>query len=190
MKKIIVYSLLSICLFTFEPIKTTEWNYLITEPFRIRYAVAAYLLRSCDEIIEIGGYKTPMSDFVQNKRVTVIDPLVTPKTTEYATNLAIPFQNWRGKPSAKNYGVALLGLELHMPDYTWPKLFDLINKSQKTVIEVSNFEFCQKQFKMITQNVSKKISIIIDLDLSENDFSQIGKDSYPPRCKRKIFVLE
>ena len=56
-----------------------NWPYLELEPFKIRSVLAAHFLKDCSEIVELGGYKTPISDFVTGKKVTVLDKLLEEK---------------------------------------------------------------------------------------------------------------
>ena len=103
-------------------IHAEEWPYLLSEPLKSRYAVASYLLRDCDEIIEIGGYKTPISGFVLDKKVTVIDPKTEPKNDKRVRHFPVPFQDWDNQITSLNYGVIILGLDLHLPDESMAKI--------------------------------------------------------------------
>ena len=49
-----------------------------------RYVIAAYQLRECAHIIEIGGVKTTIDQFVTGsfESITVIDPFIKPGTPQ------------------------------------------------------------------------------------------------------------
>ena len=59
------------------------WWYLSTPPYKMRYVLAAKLLAAlgCKHVLEIGGFKTPISEFLDGTSVltsTTVDPLVEP----------------------------------------------------------------------------------------------------------------
>jgi hypothetical protein len=171
-------------------INAIEWKYLYSEPFKTRYVLAADFLKNCDEIIEIGGYKTPISDFVENKKIIVIDPIIEFKQEKDVTHLPILFQKWDRKVCTDNYGVLILGLDLlGMKEVDWQNLYDLIDKSKVTVLEFSiDYLESKEQFEKILKNVNKHIKMTLTLDLSENTYDLTN--SWPPRTDRKICVLE
>lgn len=57
-----------------------RYSYVTTECFRVRYPIAAYHLRACDHIIEVGGAKTRVDNFVDIKTATVVDPHIAENT--------------------------------------------------------------------------------------------------------------
>lgn len=161
-----------------EEVRKFEFKYLTTEAFKTRSALAAYLLRDCEEIIEIGSYKTPISDFLQHKNIKVIaiDPRTPPQHTENIECLPILFQDWQENITHANYGVLLLGLDLHMPDEGWQKLYQLINKSKKTLVEFPrDYPEGVAKFNRIKANVTKKVSLIIKMDFSETLFPKFER---------------
>ncbi|MFZ0566286.1 MAG: hypothetical protein WAM28_08900 [Chlamydiales bacterium] len=165
-----------------------EWPYLTSEALKTRYAITAYLLRDSDTIVEIGGYKTPISDFVTDKTVIVIDPKMKAKNNSQVFHLPIKFQDWE-EEQLKNsdYAVVILGLDLHMDNDAWQKLFKLINASRKTVIEFStSYKPARKQFQYICENINKKPTLTMKLDLSNTDSSKYP-EYYP---FREIYCLE
>lgn len=166
-----------------------EWKYLWSEAFKSRSVLAAYFLRDCSTIIELGGYKTPISQFVsKDKKVIVIDPRTDPIDLDNTKHLQISFESWHGELE-QPYGVVILGIELHMQNEGWHKLFNLIENSEIAVIEVP-IEHCHSvdQFNIILQNTNKKITSKILLDLSGNDFGNLD-GSAPPKTLRQINVL-
>lgn len=166
-----------------------EWKYLWSEPFKARSILAAHFVRDCKTVIELGGYKTPMTAFLpSDKKVIVIDPRTDLLKSENHQHLQIGFENWTGNPD-KPFGVVILGIELHLPEEAWQKLFQLIEESEITVIEVP-IEHCHSvdQFSRICSNTTKKVSCRILLDLSDNDFGDMN-GSAPPKCLRQINVL-
>ena len=57
-----------------------EHNFYEHDAFKSRYVLAAYHLRSCKNILEVGGYRTPISSFLfsRHESVTTVDPYVKP----------------------------------------------------------------------------------------------------------------
>lgn len=61
-----------------------EHNFYEHDAFKSRYVIAAHHLRGCRHIVEIGGYRTPITHFLtsQHASVTVLDPYVKPVANE------------------------------------------------------------------------------------------------------------
>ena len=177
-----------------------EWKYLYSEPFKCRYALAAYLVRDCDPIFEIGGYMTPISDFIDgdnHKLVMVTDPKMRTSFNCIENNCEIrhyshrwPDVSFVDKDFPKQYGLVVLGLELHLTDTEWQKFYDLVRKSKKTVLGVvPDHIHSLNQYEQIVEATGARKTMEITLDLSENDFGDLT-DSAPPKTTRRIVVLE
>lgn len=57
--------------------KPSNWNAFLSPQFKMRYQLAAAALKRCRRILEIGAYKTPITEFVDGPNlevVTAIDP--------------------------------------------------------------------------------------------------------------------
>jgi len=61
-----------------------EHNFYEHDAFKSRYVLAAHHLRHCKHIVEIGGYRTPISLFLrsQHQSVTTIDPYIKPMVAD------------------------------------------------------------------------------------------------------------
>lgn len=166
-----------------------EWKYLWSEAFKSRSVLAAYFVRNCKHIVEIGGYKTPISSFLSpDKKVLVLDPRTDPYSSENINHIQIGFEQWNDIVD-EPYGVVILGIELHMDELAWQKLYKLIEGSEVAVIEVPiEHIHSVNQFNKILQNVSKRVSTKILLDLSDNNFGDL-ENSAPPKTLRQINVL-
>ena len=58
-----------------------EHNFYEHSSFKSRYVIAAHYLRKCTHIVEVGGYRTPITGFLKSqnhKSVTVLDPYIKP----------------------------------------------------------------------------------------------------------------
>lgn len=170
-----------------EWITTREWPYLTAEALQTRYAITSYLLRDCDTIIEIGGYRTPISQFVTDKTVIVIDPKIEQKISEKVVHLPLKIQDWDFSIESANYAVVILGMDLHLDEKGWKKVLELIHGSKRTILEFSDsYKPARQQFQYICENTSKNRTVCVKLDLSENDASPYP-EFYP---YRNLYCLE
>jgi hypothetical protein len=181
-----------------------EWKYLYSEAFKARYVLAARWLADCDceHVFEIGGYKTPIDEFITH-RVTSITS-IDPRTENY---FAIHDHFYEGYATGitrhqakfpdvrfhavepKSYGLVVLGLELHLDDSGWGEFFDLVRNSKRTVFDVVvDHIHSVNQFNKIMAATGAKIETQVTLDLSGNDFGDLT-DSAPPKTTRKMVVL-
>jgi hypothetical protein len=178
-----------------------EWKYLESRSFASRYVLAAHFVATCRSVIEIGGSRTPIDQFLtgQHEQVIVLDPFIREHQGNSlngkpcsVSHIRARFQDvdWHISPRA-NYGLVLLGLEIQgMEQGDYETLYDLINRAQVTVIE---FPFSwgpsREQFEMIRAKTRTQLGCQMGLDLEGNDFGDLS-NSWPPRCDRRIYVLE
>ena len=61
-----------------------EHNFYEHHAFKSRYVIASHHLRKCKHIVEIGGYRTPITGFLTSRHesVTVLDPYVKPAAND------------------------------------------------------------------------------------------------------------
>lgn len=171
----------------------TEWKYLLSEAFLTRQVLAAHFAKGCEGVIEIGGYKNPITDFLSTafEYIIVIDPLLEPMTwTGWVTSvrhICDEFQNV-DLSEYNNFGLVILGMEL---DHSLvEKLAELVRRSSVAVIE---FPSCYTQSVMLWDSLlklvpNKKVAVRIALDLTGNDVGD-REDSWHPRYKRQMYVL-
>lgn len=142
------------------------YNYLTTAPFQQRLQDAAALVADCHTIIEIGGGLNPISKYATNPQVIVIDPEVKPyvkkkNSTQNILHSAKYFQDWHEEYLLNNgtYAVVIMGLGLgKMPNNGWQKLYALMAKSKKVVIEIStDYRPAKRQLKNIIHNIKDKV---------------------------------
>jgi len=169
----------------------TKWAYLLTEQFQTRYAVAAYLLRDCEQIIEIGGYKTPISSFIKDKRIDVIDPEVCHSFNPMAQHHAIDFQDWKPAADIHDYGLLLLGMDIK-GESCLDKLCKLINGSIKTVIGIpANYSPSVDQLVSLLNKTQKKVTFKIAMDFRDDPYgTRPTHEQAGPHGLRHIYLLE
>lgn len=107
------------------PAGEREWHYLATPAFQTRYVLAAHYLDDLDDIVEIGGYRTPITGFLRRPKrsVTVLDPRVAPLQQDQllgqpcrVRHVPTLFQDFHDWP--ERYGLALLGLDFELYELT------------------------------------------------------------------------
>lgn len=172
-----------------------NWLYLGSEPFQCRYAIVGFLVRDCKNVFEIGGYMTPIGDFLDESRHEIIesmDPLLWKVGKIGKRNhlgCKYPEREF-AKVDSKTYAVVVLGLELHLDDNGWEKFYELVKNSKRTVLGVvPDHIHSLNQYNQIVEKTGAKVKLQVTLDLSKNEFD-LPKESSPPKTTRKIVVLE
>jgi hypothetical protein len=177
-----------------------DWTYLESVAFSTRYILAAHFIAPCRSVIEIGGAKTPIDQFLTggHDSVLVLDPFIREGHRDMlrgkpcqVSYVRARFQDvdWHISTGA-HYGLVMLGLEIQgMEAHHYEALFQLVNNARVTVLEFpTSWEPSREQFKLITNNTSTKEVFQVKLDLDGNDFGDLS-NSWPPRCDREIHVL-
>ncbi|MDP9171003.1 MAG: hypothetical protein M3N54_10335 [Acidobacteriota bacterium] len=167
-----------------------NWNYLASEVFRVRSVIAAHYLRGCRHVIEIGGYKTPIDQFLTHdcESVTVVDPLVEPFASGSVKRVAADYRAFDFSfAPAGEYGLVMLGFDLPLSD----NLFRLVDGSRTTIIEFPEHpDWMQSRhsFDTLLENTHLTLQVKMHLDLAGNDYGDLT-DSWPPRTDRYLFVF-
>lgn len=187
-------AIILLVLYSSTIISQPTWNYLTSEAFKTRYVLAAdyFKKKSCGLVVEIGGYKTPISDFLtKNIKSIVIDPLAPIRFDDRAKHYQMYWNEFNEQINESDYGILILGMDLYnMDTKAWEKLFNLINKAKVLIIGFPlTWEPSKQQFSKILNSTNKKIKMQIMLDFKNNDFGDLT-NSYPPRTERIMYFLE
>lgn len=172
-----------------------EWEYLATEPFQMRYVMAASIVdRDCIHVVEIGPYQSRISDFLRSAHlsVTMVGPSRYTSASVYDDHrlgkvLILPgdFQDRLDMLPESNFGLVALGLEIKGD---FDPFIELVDKSVLTIVEFPvGWETSEQQFERIMTESNKHIRMQIGLDFSGNDFSECS--GYPVRPHRVMYVL-
>jgi len=179
-----------------------EWKYLLSRSFQSRYVLAAWLLNDVPNVVEIGSYMTPISHFLDLDRGDVRQVVAfDPKTSEmmeiykglrgnvdvihYSEPLAFD-----GRLPEKDYGVAILGLELHLTEVDWGKLLKYLNGARKVVLEYPlAHPHSVTQYARIVNGTRLRAIFQVTMEFANNDFGDLT-NSAPPLTERRVVCLE
>jgi hypothetical protein len=178
-----------------------EWKYLESRAFTTRCVLAAHFVRSCRSVVEIGGAKTSIDRFLTGPHdgVLVLDPLITERHADTLNGCPCPVSHVRARfqdvewhiPPKADYGLVMLGFEIQgMEPPHYAMLYQLVDRARVTVIEFPpSWAPSREQFDMVVAHTQTKVTFQGKLDLEGNDFGDL-RNSWPPRCDRKLYVLE
>ena len=165
-----------------------EWRYLESEALKTRYVLAAHYLRDCDTILEVGGYKTPITGFLtgDHNSVVVVDPLVAPSkpaSTWRHVQALIEHHDVVGQPE----GFLWLGMDASKRALR--KIRPILLGCKVIVIEFPPRHMASVlAFRELLKRDEFEVTLKVRLDLSDNDFGDLT-DSYEPHPVRELYVL-
>jgi hypothetical protein len=162
----------------------------------IRQVVAAHFLRDCPHIVEIGGYLTPITDYLTHRPQSVLS--VDPKTAAYEADelngqpcrvrhIPRKFQEIDYDYAPRSYGLVLLGYSLKPFGRREPLgqlLFSLIDNAKTVVIDYApELDRAASQVPAIVSRPT--VSVHCSFELILNDEAIAGS----PFAKRRFYVL-
>jgi hypothetical protein len=170
-----------------------QWNYLASEPFQVRYMVVAGLLRRFRNILEIGSYKTPVFQFIDDaaKRVLSVDPMVLDETrSPVQGSVALDYRCLEVPPfGGEPYALVILGLDLPISG----KLHRLLRDAEVVIIEFPEdrqWKRSRETFDKLMAELPLAMLLKLHLDLDGNDYARFDNENeWPPRTQRYIHVV-
>lgn len=176
-------------------------DYLITEAAQCRYVIAAHFLRECSHVIEIGGFKTPITQYLTgtHESVTVYDPLMQDRTENHLNGqrcqvryISESFQDAKLEVGSGTYGLIMLGLSLkHFSDdpeqaeQQWSKLISMVTSAKLAVIEAAlDWHLGKQALDKISTVPQLHQRVSLDIDMSANP------NMDPDHFRRRLLVLE
>jgi len=162
-----------------------DMNYLLSEAAMCRYVIAAHYLKSCLEIVEIGGFKTPVTRFLTHRpsRVLVVDPLIQPFVSKELhgapcriEHARATFQTYDFELDAGNYGLVLLGASTKyfsddpaVRESEWQKLRGLVARARIAVLEHPvAWALGREIVTRLLAEIDHEMVVSVDLDISQN----------------------
>lgn len=184
----------------YGPDSAMDMDYLLSEAGETRSVLAAHFVRHCDHVIEIGGYKMPITKYLTSvpKSVVVVDPKIDPfsATSLYGQpcrvdHIVARFQNFDFQPPDGSYGFVLLGCSLKFPgadrhdmDAHWAKLIALVDGADVTVLEYGlDWPLGAENAAVILERTACDMRLSVDLDLGRNE------GMHPQFYRRRFMVL-
>ncbi len=178
-----------------------DMNYLLSEGAKARYVLAAHYVRHQAHIVEIGGFKTPITAFLTRtpNSVLVVDPLIAEYRGEElggapcrVEHVASTFQDYVFDLEPGSYGLVLLGASMKhfSSDSTQRqvetrKLVSLVENSAVAVLEFAlEWSLGKDNITTILDSTRAEIIMQADLDLGQSP----GMDTIHHR--RRFVVLE
>lgn len=166
----------------------SRWNYLYSPPFLVRQVIAAHYLNNLKTIIELGGWKSPISGFLSHdyQQIINIDPLIENYKEERLFHSKKDYREFDFLPYTKEpYGLVCLGFELPCS----LKLINLCNKADRLVIEYpSNHSPSIYEFALLKPYLKLQLDIKLQLDLTDNDFGNL-ENSFPVFPHRTLYIF-
>jgi hypothetical protein len=183
------------------------WDYLQNPVLRIRQRIAAELLQDCENILEIGAFKTPVTAFLlhQPKEVVVIDPLVEAYESDELNGRPCTIRHlpialdefdlryWGDRP----FGLLFCGMDLNRHE-TEPGLWletvcrflYLVSRSERPVLEYPiHWQPSANLFNLILSLLQPKIAADLRLDLTRYVSDPEMTDEIRSRFYRRMVVL-
>jgi hypothetical protein len=162
-----------------------DMNYLLSEGARARYVLAAHYVRNQRQVVEIGGFKTPITAFLTRvpEQVLVVDPLVQAYQADElygnpcrVEHIATTFQEHPFHLHSGAYGLVLLGASMKhfSQDSTLrqseaDKLVGLVSHAAVAVLEFAlEWELGKDNITAILDNIGFEIILQMDIDLSQS----------------------
>jgi hypothetical protein len=174
-----------------------DMPHLLAPVLLSRQALAAYFVRECDHVIELGGHKAPITPFLMHgpKSVVSVDPKTDPLEAQLlhgkpcrVRHLATKFQLVNFDVSPGDYGLVILGYSLKGLGEQRPDdepLFELIDNAKITVIDhVIDHHRADAQLPHVLQRGTVRELFRIDLTFHDEIISG------SPYSHRRMLVLE
>ncbi len=161
-----------------------DLNYLLSEAAQSRYVLAEHYLRDCETIVEIGGFKTPITKFVTTpkRRILVLDPKMPEFHAETllgrpcrVDHLRARFQDFTFDLKPRSYGLVILGLSLKYftddgaESGEWTGLVNLIDNARLSVIEFPlAWDLGRQEVDFLLERTKTTVRFQVDLDFTES----------------------
>jgi GR25 family glycosyltransferase involved in LPS biosynthesis len=170
-----------------------QWNYLTSEPFQMRYMLAAGLLRNFHNILEIGSYRTPIYKFIQRDdvRIKALDPMIANSAdSDLKNNYMVDYRASERNPfDGEPYAILILGLDLPVTG----KLKEMIANADMAVLEYpedQQWKRSRETYDELKRTTPFNELMSVSFGLEDNDFSLFDNENeWPPRTQRFIKVV-
>ena len=167
----------------------SKWDYLTTPLFRARYVLAAHFLpKHITTIVEVGGWKNCIVDYLESGTVIAIDPLLeipaNPRVQPYLMRVQdFPLELLRGS----SFALVIMGFDiLNRKDLA--ALGEMMNLADVIIVEHAiEHETNLHELASLLREVNAVPTLRIQIDLSGN---HLEASEFPPFFKRELIMLE
>jgi hypothetical protein len=162
------------------------WEYLTTEPFKLRQKSILHFLTDIDTIIEIGPGQVPMSEFVTEKTVVLVEPNFTygPQSTNQVIHIHKDCRDITTELDAYvtgRYAFIIFGIDYVLT----PKLQEIAGNAHVCIIETTN----ELDYHMtLMKNLKAWKAPTYEYEFKVLSKVTVSPDSWPPRPGRIVFV--
>jgi len=157
-----------------------RWTYLEHEAYRARHAMAAWFLRDCPLVIDIGCGATPLQPWCSQPVISI-----SPDLPDGVAGFRGAVEDWQLTPQSE-YGVCVLGFDLHSVASVC-RVNQLLDAASAAAIEVA-MEYKPNVDSAGRLMAGRLVRYVIDIDLSAVQMS-LPPDSWPARPLRRMFVI-
>lgn len=171
----------------------TEWSYLLSPSFRLRQVLAAHLVENCPNVIEIGSYRSPISNFMKTSHTNVV--LIDPRLDNVLPNDRIfnlvPIKSSFHVINPEPYfPFALVALGVDVEEGLSEDFVNWCGMSSFCVLEYPpDWERSVQLINKVVSDRRKRVVLQADLDLTGNDFGDLSQ-SWHVRPKRRLVVFQ
>lgn len=168
-----------------EPDAYADMDYLTTEAAQTRCVIAAHFVRDFAHVVEIGGFKTPISLYLTggHESVTVFDPLMNDFEADSLNgrpcrirHVSSPFQDSEIDLEPGSYGLVMLGCSLkHFSDIRsereqqWRKLTGIVESAGVAVIEAAvDWHLGRAALDRLGSLPAMQLRVCLDMGLRDN----------------------
>ena len=177
-----------------------DMDYLATEAAQTRCVIAAWFVRDCPHVVEIGGFRTPISLYLTgtHESVTVFDPLMRDHEAHSLNgapcrvhHVSRPFQESAFEWAPRSYGLVMLGASLkHFSEDAeererqWQKLAGVVERARVAVVEGAlDWHLGRAALERLGSLGAMENRVCLDMDLRHNS------DMDTEHHRRRLMVL-
>lgn len=157
-----------------------KWAYLEHEAYRSRHAMAAWFLRDCSTVIDIGCGATPLQPWCSQPVISI-----SPDLPAHTDGFRGTVEEWSVSVQP-GYGVCVLGCDLQTDDAI-KKVRGLLDNATAAVIEAA-MQYPPSVDAAMKLMQGRSVRYFIDLDLSAVQMN-LPPDSWPASPLRRMFVI-
>jgi len=169
-----------------------RWHYLTTPPFKARYVLAAHWLRHLPVIVEVGGWKNCVAEFLPSGSPAVVyavDPLLAIPEFPAVVQFKKELKDIQLPQLPKPYGVVALGFDVEEgPNFE--TLVGLAEEADTIVLESAlRYPPSADGVEMLIARLDRSLHLTLKMDMTGSPL-ELPPDSSRPFLERQMYVLK